>query len=170
MLGRPATFAYSRERACCACSRCGTSGLYFFICFIYLPFLLSCLWETAEHDWNIVVSAVKTPTVIVSYFRGRPRLVLLNCLEGLSLPRNSATINWPAWHDLVVDWAVKLQHKQTKLDNFIVSASDYLDWRLLFFCNIYVHENLKIIRKLCIRIHVKLRTQEQIFCGKAGLS
>ena len=56
----------------------------------------------AEHDWNIVVSAVK-----------RPRLVLVNRLEGLSLPRNSATINWPAWHDLVVDWAVKLQHKQS---------------------------------------------------------
>ena len=27
--GRPATFAYSRTRACCACSRCGTGGLYF---------------------------------------------------------------------------------------------------------------------------------------------
>ena len=38
-------------------------------------------------------------------------LVLVNCLEGLSLPRNSATINKPARHDLVVDWAVKLQHK-----------------------------------------------------------
>ena len=51
-------------------------------------------------------------------------LSTVNRLEGLSLPRNSATINWPAWHDLDVDWAVKLQHKQTKLDNFIVSASD----------------------------------------------
>ena len=28
--GRPATFAYSRARACCACSRCGTGGLYLF--------------------------------------------------------------------------------------------------------------------------------------------
>ena len=51
--------------------------------------------------------------VVVSYCRGRPRLVLVNRLEGLSLPRNSATINRPAWHDLVVDRAVKLQHKQT---------------------------------------------------------
>ena len=51
--------------------------------------------------------------VVVSYCRGRPRLVLVNHLEDLSLPRNSATINWPAWHDLVVDRAVKLQHKQT---------------------------------------------------------
>ena len=133
---------------------------------------MSCLWETetAEHDWNIVVSAVlKTPTVVVSYCRGRPRLVLLYRLEDLSLPRNSATINWPARHDLVVDWAVKLQHKQAKLGNFIVSASEYLDWRLLFFCNIYVRDNLKIIQKLCIHVHVKLRTHEQIVYGKAGL-
>ena len=42
------------------------------------------------------------------------RLVLVNRLEGLSLPRNSASINWPAQHDLVFDWAVKFQHKQTK--------------------------------------------------------
>ena len=39
--------------------------------------------------------------------------VLVNRLDGLSLPRNSATINWLARHDLIVDWAVKLQHKQT---------------------------------------------------------
>ena len=65
-----------------------------------------------EHDWNTVVSAVKLPTVVVSYCQGHPHLVLVNSLEGLSLPRNNVTINWPAWHDLVVDWAVKLQHKQ----------------------------------------------------------
>ena len=29
--------------------------------------------------------------VVVSYCRGHPRLVLVKCLEGLSLPRNSAT-------------------------------------------------------------------------------
>ena len=41
---RPATLAYSRARACCACSRCGTGGLYFFfIFFICFPFLMSCL-------------------------------------------------------------------------------------------------------------------------------
>ena len=34
-----------------------------------------------------------TPTVVVSFHRGRPRLVLVNCLEGLSLPRYNATIN-----------------------------------------------------------------------------
>ena len=27
--GRPATFAYNGARACCACSRCRTGGLYF---------------------------------------------------------------------------------------------------------------------------------------------
>ena len=33
------------------------------------------------------------PTVVVSYCRGRPRLVLVKRLEGLSLPRKSAAIN-----------------------------------------------------------------------------
>ena len=65
------------------------------------------------------------PTVVVSYCRGRPRLVLVNRLEGLSLPRNSATINWPARHDLVVDWAVKLQHKQN------IDAVSFLHARLI---------------------------------------
>ena len=31
--GRPSTFAYSGARACCACSRCGTGGLFLFIYF-----------------------------------------------------------------------------------------------------------------------------------------
>ena len=31
--GRPATFVYSRARACCACSRYETGGLYFFLYF-----------------------------------------------------------------------------------------------------------------------------------------
>ena len=52
--------------------------------------------------------------VVVSYCRGRPRLVLVNRLEGLNLPRNSTTINWPARHDLVVAWAIKPQHNQIK--------------------------------------------------------
>ena len=63
---------------------------------------------------------------VVSYCRGHLSLLLVNRLEGLSLPRNSATINWPARHDLV-DWAVKLQHKQTKaisgkLSDYLVSC------------------------------------------------
>ena len=52
------------------------------------------------------------PNGSCQYCRGRPRLVLVNRSQGLLLlPRNSATINWPARHDLVVDWAVKLRHK-----------------------------------------------------------
>ena len=49
-----------------------------------------------------------------SDLRGRPRLVLVNRLEGLSLPRNSAIINWPARHDLVVEWSVKLPTQTNK--------------------------------------------------------
>ena len=51
--------------------------------------------------------------VVVSYCQGHPQLVLANRL-GLSLSRNSATINCPALHGLVVDWAVKLQYKQNE--------------------------------------------------------
>ena len=42
---------------------------------------------------EILLFRLFTQTVVVSYCRGRPRLVLVNRLEGLSLPRNSATIN-----------------------------------------------------------------------------
>ena len=44
--GAPATFAYSRTKACCACSRCGTGGLYF----LYFSSICPVFWETAEHD------------------------------------------------------------------------------------------------------------------------
>ena len=48
--GRPATFAYTRARACCACSRCGTGGLYFFFIF-HLSSLSNVLfWKIAEYD------------------------------------------------------------------------------------------------------------------------
>ena len=76
--------------------------------------------------------------VVVSYCRGRPRLVLVNRLEGLSLPRNSATINWPARHDLVVDWAVKLQHKQNKKTNIIKL------YFLIFTMNLCVDSSFEI--------------------------
>ena len=45
MPGRPATFAYSRARACCACNRCGTGGLYLFFFSSIFPFFLG----EAEH-------------------------------------------------------------------------------------------------------------------------
>ena len=57
--------------------------------------------------------------VVVSYCQGRPCLVLVNRLEGLSLPRNSTAIIWPARHDLVVDWAIKPQHKQTNKIDYV---------------------------------------------------
>ena len=110
--GRPATFAYSRARACCACSRCRTVGLYF----LYLSSLSNVLsFGRLLNMTELLWFRLLNPTVVVSYCQGRPRLVLVNRLEGLNLPRNSATINWPARHDLVVDWAVKLHHKQTNI-------------------------------------------------------
>ena len=33
--GRPTTLAYGRTGACCACSRCGTGGLFFFFFFFF---------------------------------------------------------------------------------------------------------------------------------------
>ena len=91
----------------------GWVGYIVFIFFIYFTFLMSCLLGDGWTWLKYCSFGCETPTVVVSYCRGRPRLVLVNRLEGLSLPRNSTTINWPARHDLVVDWAVKPQHKQT---------------------------------------------------------
>ena len=43
--GRPTTLAFSRARACCACSRCRTGGLFFFSSRLsYLPFLMPHLF------------------------------------------------------------------------------------------------------------------------------
>ena len=95
----------------------GWVGYIVFIFFIYFTFLMSCLLGDGWTWLKYCSFGCETPTVVVSYCWGRPRLVLVNRLEGLSLPRNSTTINWPARHDLVVDWAVKPQHKQTK-NNF----------------------------------------------------
>ena len=73
----------------------GRVGYIFYIYHLsFISYVLS-FWETAEHDWNIVVSAV-------------------NRLDGLSLPRNSTIIKWQARHGLVVDWAVKPQQKIIK--------------------------------------------------------
>ena len=41
MPGGPTALAYSRARACCACSRCGIGGLLF-VCVCFLAFCLSC--------------------------------------------------------------------------------------------------------------------------------
>ena len=64
--GRPTTLVYGRARACCACSRCGTGGLFFFlfVCFSsrlsYFPFLMPHILEDGRTYWNIVVPAVIT--------------------------------------------------------------------------------------------------------------
>ena len=90
--------------------------------------------------------------VVVSYCRGRPRLVLVNRLEGLSLPRNSTTINWPARHDLIVDWAVKPQHKQNHLYKkihflFALPLLLVLYWRM--FQQISQHLEKRRLEWLC---------------------
>ena len=95
-------------------------GLYFFF-----YFHLSCLSNVLSFGRRLNMTEILwfrllNPNIVVSYCRGRHPLVLVNCLEGLSLPRNSATINWSAQHDLIVDWAVKLQHKQTNTINVSV--------------------------------------------------
>ena len=83
-----------------------------FIFFIYLPFLMSCLLPRTSC------------------------LVLINRL-GLSLPRKSATINWPVPHDLIVDWAVKLQHKQTRSILYqYISYNFYYCTSLIITCSI----------------------------------
>ena len=46
--GRPATFAYSRTRAYCACSRCWTDWLYVFIFSSIFHFECPVFWETAD--------------------------------------------------------------------------------------------------------------------------
>ena len=61
MPGRPTTLAYSRAGASCACSRCGTGGLFFILLsrLSYLfpvPHLLGNGWIY----WGIVVYAIIT--------------------------------------------------------------------------------------------------------------
>ena len=112
----------------------GRVGYIFLILFIYLPFLMSCLLGDGWTWLKYCSFGCWTPSVVVSYCRGRPRLVLVKRLEGLSLPRNSTTINWPARHDLVVDCAVKPQHKQTNNFDFLLSTYNirmFQDWRRL---------------------------------------
>ena len=57
--GHPTTLAYSRARACCACCRCRTDGL--FLCFFsshlsYFPLLMPHLFGDGWTYWNIVGS------------------------------------------------------------------------------------------------------------------
>ena len=75
-------------------------------------------------------------------------LVLVNCLEGLLLP--SATINWPARHDLVVDWDVKLQHKQTQ--NFSQKLWGLECWNLVHTWTVgrcFVYSGIGLLLLIC---------------------
>ena len=85
--------------------------IYIYFFFFFFFFHLSSISNVLSFERRLNTSEISA--VVVSYCRGRPRLVLFNRLEGLNLPRKSTTINWPALHDLVVDWAVRPQHKQT---------------------------------------------------------
>ena len=95
---------------------------YIFYIFHLSSFSMCCLLGDGWTWLKYCCFGCNTPTAVVSYCRERPRLVLVNRLEGLSLPRNSASINWPARHDIVVDWAVKLN---TNKQNNIWISIDY---------------------------------------------
>ena len=41
MPGRPTTLAYGKAGACCACSRYGTGGLFFFLLLSFFLFFIS---------------------------------------------------------------------------------------------------------------------------------
>ena len=56
-------------------------------------FHLSSISNVLSFGRRLTRTDCYTPMVVVRYCRGRPRLVLVNHLEGLSLPRNSTTIN-----------------------------------------------------------------------------
>ena len=67
---------------------------YIFYIFFYLSSLSNVLsfgrlLNTTEILWFRLLNS----SIVVSYYPGRPHLVLVNLLERLSLPRNSATIN-----------------------------------------------------------------------------
>ena len=91
---RPTTLAYGRAGACCACSRCGMGGLFFFFFFfLNLSILSSFSNASSVGRWLDVLKYCglghSNPAVVVSYYRRCARLLLVNHLVGLSLPRNS---------------------------------------------------------------------------------
>ena len=91
MPGRPTTLAYGRAGACNACSRCGMGGLcYFFeISSVLSSFSgASSVWRRLDILKYCGLSC-SNPAAVVSYYQRRARYVLVNCLVGLSLPRNN---------------------------------------------------------------------------------
>ena len=79
MPGRPTTLAYGRAGACCACSRCGTGGLFFF----FISSILSFFSNASSVDRGLDILKYcglgrYNPAVVVSYYRRRARKVLVN--------------------------------------------------------------------------------------------
>ena len=77
--------------ACCACSRCGTGGLFFIF---FISSILSSFSNASSVGRRLDVLKYcglgrYNSTVVVSYYWRRARLVLVNRLVGLRLPRNS---------------------------------------------------------------------------------
>ena len=84
MPGRPTTLAYGRAGACCACSRCGTDGLFFFFCccFFVCVFFISSILSSFSNASSLARQldilkycglGLYNPTVVVSYYRRRAR-------------------------------------------------------------------------------------------------
>ena len=83
---RPTTLAYDRAGPAVLAAVAGRVGCFFFIFssrLSYLPFgrWLDILKYCGLGSYN--------PTVVASYYQRRARKVLVNCLVGLSLPRNN---------------------------------------------------------------------------------
>ena len=69
---RPTTFAYSRARACCTCSMCGTGGLcfkYFFYLRYPSSFSNASSFGRRLKRTEILSFGRCDPTVVVSYYR-----------------------------------------------------------------------------------------------------
>ena len=90
--GCPATFVYSRARACCACSRCGTGGLYIY--FFFHLFSISNVLSFGRRlkMTGILLFRLLNPNGSCQLLPRTSSLSTVNCLEGLGLPRNSTTI------------------------------------------------------------------------------
>ena len=139
-------------------------AILFLIFFVYLSFLMSCLLGDGWRWLKYCRFSCSTPTVVGSYCRGRPRLVLVYRLEGLSLPRNSATINWQAQHDLVVDWAVKCNtNKQTISSLKFISVNPRSNY---FSSNEYMFINYTFVSNfICHLLSIKYRHSNYDWIG-----
>ena len=79
--GRPTTLEYGRAGACCACSRCGTGGLFlvvFFFFFFVISSILSSFSNASSVGRRLDIQKYcglgrSNPAVVVSYYRRRAR-------------------------------------------------------------------------------------------------